>query len=124
MGNGGGWRVHQGRNKPRNLKLTQSLHLKYTCGKHTVSNLSSLYTLFYSVINNSVSPIYTWLIYIHSYWLTCELPGSTDDSEVGESAGNSTRTLFPRIISFFYIVVFNWAWFLSTIFSFLHPLFV
>ena len=34
--------------------LTQSLHLKYTCGKCVVSNSSSLYTLFYSVIYNSV----------------------------------------------------------------------
>ena len=30
------------------------LHLKYTCGKHAVSNSASLYTLFYSVIYNSV----------------------------------------------------------------------
>ena len=34
--------------------LTHSLHLKYTCGKRAVSNSSSLYTLFYSVIYNSV----------------------------------------------------------------------
>ena len=39
---------------PHNLILTQSLHLKYTCGKRAVSNSSSLYTLFYSVIYNSV----------------------------------------------------------------------
>ena len=28
--------------------MTQSLHLKYTCGKRAVSNLSPLYTLLYS----------------------------------------------------------------------------
>ena len=39
---------------PPNLILTQSLHHKYTCSKRAVSNLSSLYTLFYSVIYNSV----------------------------------------------------------------------
>ena len=38
----------------RNAILTQSLHLKYTCCKRTVSNSTSLYTLFYSVIYNSV----------------------------------------------------------------------
>ena len=37
------------------LILTQSLHLKYTCGKHAVPNSSSLYNLFYFVIYNSVS---------------------------------------------------------------------
>ena len=36
------------------LILTQSLHFKYTCVKRAVSNSSSLYTLFYSVIYNSV----------------------------------------------------------------------
>ena len=36
---------------------TQSLHLKYACSKRSVSNSSSLYTLFYSVIYNSVSKI-------------------------------------------------------------------
>ena len=34
--------------------LMQSLHLKYTWGKPAVSNSSSLYTLFYCVIYNSV----------------------------------------------------------------------
>ena len=43
-----------GQYRPPNLVLTQSLHLKYTCGKRTVSDSSSLYTLFYSVIYNSV----------------------------------------------------------------------
>ena len=38
--------------------LTHSLHLKYTCSKLAVSNSSSLYTLFYSVIYNSVVQIY------------------------------------------------------------------
>ena len=33
--------------------LTQFLHLKYTCGKHAVYNLSSVFTLFHSVIYNS-----------------------------------------------------------------------
>ena len=37
-----------------NTVLTQSLHLKYTCGIRAVSNSSSLYTIFYSVIYNSV----------------------------------------------------------------------
>ena len=43
-----------GRNKPTNLILTQSLHIKYTCGKRTVPYSSSLYTVFHSVIFNSV----------------------------------------------------------------------
>ena len=43
-----------GRYWPPNLILMKSLHLKYTCGKRAVSNSSSLYTLFYSVIYNSV----------------------------------------------------------------------
>ena len=42
---------------PPNLILTQSLHLKYTCSKRSVSNSSSLYSLFYSVIYNSVGHI-------------------------------------------------------------------
>ena len=54
VGNGGGRRVRQGSTSPPNLILTQSLHLKYTCGKRAVSNSSSFYTLFYSVIYNSV----------------------------------------------------------------------
>ena len=44
-----------GQYRPPNLILTQSMHLKYTCGKRAVSNSSSLYTLFYSVIYNSVA---------------------------------------------------------------------
>ena len=43
-----------GQYRPPNLILTQSLHLKYTCSKHAVSNSSFLYTLFYSVVYNSV----------------------------------------------------------------------
>ena len=43
-----------GQYRPPNLILTQSLHLKYTCGKRAVSNASSLYSLFYSGIYNSV----------------------------------------------------------------------
>ena len=39
--------------------VTQSLHLKYTCSKRAVSNSSSLYTLFYSVMFNSVVPGFT-----------------------------------------------------------------
>ena len=42
------------RNKPPNLILTQSLHLKYTCGKRAMYNSSSVFTLFHSVIFNSV----------------------------------------------------------------------
>ena len=37
-----------------NLILTQSLRLKYTCGKRAVYNSSSVFTLFHSVIFNSV----------------------------------------------------------------------
>ena len=48
---------------PPNLILTQSLHLKYTCGKCAVSNSSSLYTLFYSVIYNSVAAIQFYDVY-------------------------------------------------------------
>ena len=39
---------------PLYLILTQSLLLIYTCVKRTVSNSSSLYSLFYSFIYNSV----------------------------------------------------------------------
>ena len=61
MGKGGGRRVRQGSTSPAPSPFTQllqnlaqSLHLKYTCSKRAVSNLSSLYTLFFSVIYNSV----------------------------------------------------------------------
>ena len=43
------------------LILTQSLHLKNTCGKRALSNSSSLYTLFYFVIYSSVGR--TWRIH-------------------------------------------------------------
>ena len=42
------------RNKPPNLILTQSLHLKYACGKRAVPYSASLYTVFHSVNYNSV----------------------------------------------------------------------
>ena len=35
------------------------IRVKYTCGKRAVSNSSSLYTLFYSVIYNSVDLLYS-----------------------------------------------------------------
>ena len=67
LGNGGGRRVRQGSTSlaphpfdstpSQYLILTKSLHLKYTCGKRPVSNSSALYTLFYSVIYNSVVSI-------------------------------------------------------------------
>ena len=45
-------------NKPPNLILTQFLRLKYTCGKRAVYNSSSVFTLFHSVIFNSVGVWY------------------------------------------------------------------
>ena len=41
--------------KPPNLILTQSLRLTYTCGKRAEYSLSSVFTLFHSVIYNSVN---------------------------------------------------------------------
>ena len=35
------------------------IRVKYTCGKRAVSNSSSLHTLFYSVIYNSVDLLYS-----------------------------------------------------------------
>ena len=52
------------RNKPPNLILTQSLHLKYTCGKRAVPYSASLYTVFRSVNYNSVH--WTLSLYIFS----------------------------------------------------------
>ena len=54
----------------RNAILTQTLHLKYTFGKRTVSNSTSLYTLFYSVIYNSVVIPIELRMQTHSTYIT------------------------------------------------------
>ena len=66
------------------LKVAQSLYLKYTCGKRAVSNSSSLYALFYSVIYNSVgctqfSLEYAWTC---SYSLLRLTPFHAQDNKV------------------------------------------